>query len=318
MNRRHALGAMLASGALALSPRLLSAAQPQVGERHYTWTGMALGADASIQIQHHDTNTAYDLLQCALHEITRLERVFSLHDPNSALCQLNQTGILHNPPADLLSLLSQSQQIFHITSGIFDPSIQNQWQYYLQRYNQLPHSLEPPQAAALLDITLEPDLIRLPSNAQLTLNGIAQGYITDQVCGLLLQHGVQRALVNAGEIRGINLPPADAPWRIGITHPVIKDKLMHVIALCNSAVATSERFATTLDPAGTHSHILLPSNPTTTPRWASVTVQHELTSWADALATAFMHMHETDIKRIAQEHNASVFLSTPSGVFYSL
>lgn len=318
MNRRHLLGGLLATSLLPLKPTLLLATTLPSAKLDHRWDGMALGADASILLQHHDTRFARALLQQAVNEVTRLEAIFSLHDPDSTLYTLNHTGYVAQPPAELLSLLSQSKQIYRLSSGFFDPSVQRQWQHYLNHYNHLPHASHIPPASTFLGVTLAPDRITLPAETSLTLNGIAQGYITDRVCELLLQQGIQRAIVNLGEIRTINIQPRAPAWRVGIQHPHHKHQLLHTLALHNMAIATSESFATTLDPAGTHSHILLPSAPTTTPRWASATVLHPLCSWADALATAFVHMPASQITHIAHRTAAHVLLTNHSGELLSL
>src|SRR5688500_1068622 len=75
-----------------------------IGKEHgdlYHWRGMVLGADASMQICLPEKGRAKMLVQRCLAEITRLERIFSLHDPRSALSVLNRQGSLGAPPPEL-------------------------------------------------------------------------------------------------------------------------------------------------------------------------------------------------------------------------
>ena len=72
----------------------------------------------------------------------------------------------------------------------------------------------------------------------LTLDGIAQGYITDRVADMLRSEGFDNVLVQAGET--VALAPASAarPWRVGV--PGVGDAPpVDVLDLRDAAVATS-------------------------------------------------------------------------------
>lgn len=67
----------------------------------YTWHGVALGANASLTLQHTDESIAKAAIASCLEEVARLEAVFSLHRSDSALSQLNAQGTLTAAPHDL-------------------------------------------------------------------------------------------------------------------------------------------------------------------------------------------------------------------------
>ena len=52
----------------------------------------------------------------------------------------------------------------------------------------------------------------------LSLNGIAQGYITDKVAELLKQQGVSQALIDMGEIYGFD-NANQREWNVSIRNP---------------------------------------------------------------------------------------------------
>src|SRR5690606_10882163 len=54
------------------------------------------------------------------------------------------------------------------------------------------------------------------SGMALTLNGIAQGFITDRIVELLRAGGVTSTLADVGEIRALGRRPDGTPWRVGI------------------------------------------------------------------------------------------------------
>ena len=71
----------------------------------HRWQGIALGADASLQLYHPDAAEAARLIADSLAEVRRLERIFSLYDQGSTLCRLNRAGELADPPQELVELL---------------------------------------------------------------------------------------------------------------------------------------------------------------------------------------------------------------------
>src|SRR5690606_13114146 len=92
----------------------------------------------------------------------------------------------------------------------------------------------------------------------LTLNGIAQRYVTHRVTELLHDAGLDRALIDMGEIRGLNLAQAAMPWRAGLADPDTPGRILHTVTLHNQALATSSGAGTPLDAAGHITHLFDP------------------------------------------------------------
>ena len=78
-----AFGAMPVPLALAAAPL----PQPTV------WKGVAMGALASLTLVHPDRQHAQAMLERCVAEVERLEDVFSLYRPDSALSRLNRLGM---------------------------------------------------------------------------------------------------------------------------------------------------------------------------------------------------------------------------------
>ena len=117
----------------------------------------------------------------------------------------------------------------------------------------------------------------------LTLNGIAQGWITDRIVDRLRAAGVTSTLVDMGEIRGLGT------WRVGIAGTDA------VLALTDRAVATSAPQGFAFDPAGRFTHIIDPRTGATPARYARVTVTAPTAAAADALSTGFALMDQAAI-----------------------
>jgi len=329
--RRRFIGITAAASALALTPGLLRPAgaaprtQAPAAPEPLSWRGVALGADAELRLYHPDSRVAQQLLSQSLAEVHRLERVFSLYRADSALATLNRQGYLDAPPADLVRLLGDSVYFGQITAGAFDLSVQPLWQLYADHYSRPDADPAGPAAPALRDalarvdyraIRITPQRIQLqrPGMA-LTLNGIAQGYITDRITELLRAGGLDRALVDLGEIRGLHTPagPDAAPWRVGLAQPQSPDQVQAVVELRNQALATSGGYGTPLDLAGRHTHLFDPHTGSAQPRYRSVSVLAANATTADALSTAFSNMSLEAAAQVAKPLGASAWFVLPDG-----
>lgn len=266
----------------------------------HEWRGVALGADASLRIYHPDAAEAGRMIADALAEVRRLERVFSLYDEASALSRLNREGELADPPQELVELLATSARYARATGGAFDPTVQPLWALYAKHFGMADADPNGPPPAAIGSARAKCGYQRVTVDARkvafaqsgmaLTLNGIAQGYITDRVAELLRARGVTHTLVDMGETRALDAHPAGRPWSIGIKDPRAEDRLLATLALDNQAVATSGGYGTDFDAAGRFNHIFDPATGLCAGRYLSVSVVAPTATCADALSTAFSVM----------------------------
>jgi FAD:protein FMN transferase len=83
-------------------------------------------------------------------------------------------------------------------------------------------------------------------------SGLVKGWAIARACATLDRHGCQNYFVDAaGDVQTRGSSEAGIPWRVGIRHPVQKDKVTRVILATDLAVATSgtyEKGAHILDP----------------------------------------------------------------------
>jgi thiamine biosynthesis lipoprotein len=242
------------------------AAQALGAARLHRWRGIALGAGAQINLVHHDAAQAQDLFAGIEREIRRLEAIFSLYRPESELVRLNANGRLLAPSPEMLDLLSLCRSMQAATGGAFDPTVQPLWNHYAQRAAGTPaEDFEAARGACgFKHVSVQPDEIRFsrPGMA-MTLNGIAQGFVTDRITDFMAAHGCRDMVVDIGEIAARGAAPDEASgddtgWPVTLrpdpNHPDGRTD----IRLDRAAVASSARQGTTFDQAGTRSHILDP------------------------------------------------------------
>lgn len=274
------------------------------------WRGIALGAEASLTLTGHDATRTRLAINAALDEISRLEKVFSLYRGNSALSKLNRDGFLVMPPLDLVVCLVAAKRYWQATNGAFDATVQPLWRLYAEHFAapdadpQGPAGADIVAARSLIDfgsVSITSDRIDLgkPGKA-LTLNGIAQGYITDKVSDLLRLHGFDHVLVNMGEIRALGTRFDGQPWKVAI------NRTEQVVDLNEQAIATSGGYGTLFDKAGLYHHLLDPLSGRSATQWSSISVIAPTATMADALSTAFSSLPKEEIVSIAAQFNVSV------------
>jgi thiamine biosynthesis lipoprotein len=272
-----------------------------------TWRGTMLGAVATMEIHHENRGEAERLISVASAEARRLERLFSLYLEDSALVELNRTGILVDPAADMVDLLSISQRYAELTGGLFDPTVQPLWNLYADHFSKANPDPAGPSPAAIKAalaqvgygrLSVNRNRIVMPRGMAVTLNGIAQGYVTDKMVELLRSHGVAHSLVDMGETRAIGSRPGGRPWEIGIADPDIVGRTETILPIVDRAVATSGAYGFQFDPQGRFNHLFDPRTGGCADRYRSVTTVSRDATAADALTKPFSLMPDEQIRTL--------------------
>ncbi|SDI44034.1 FAD:protein FMN transferase [Aliiruegeria lutimaris] len=254
------------------------------------WRGLALGAGASMQLAGLATDRAAPVFSAVEAELRRLEAIFSLHRRGSAIDRLNRDGRLDHPPAELLEVLTLAGRLHDVSGGAFDPTIQPLWELqaaravsgYPAKAGELSEALKRTGWRHLRMDTRQIAFAR-PAMA-LTLNGIAQGYITDWVASLLHARGLHNILIDMGEIVASGTRSDGAAWVSGVARP--DGRVIHKVQLRDRALATSSPSGTLLDPRGEVGHILHPETGLPAMGQGVVSVSAPRAALADGLSTA--------------------------------
>ena len=262
----------------------------------HRWSGIALGAAAEIVLHDPDAARARWLIARCIAEIDRLEDVFSLYRPESAISRLNREGRLTAPPLELVALLAEARSYSERTEGAFDVTVQPLWRLYAAHFASPgadprgPGEAAHARAQALVDyraVEIEPAEVRFarPGMA-ITLNGIAQGYITDRIAALLQDAGMGDVLLDIGEVRALGRHPDGRPWRIGLRDAAEPETIARTVTLADRAVATSAGIASPFDASGRHHHLFDPATGRSAQAAGQVSVIAPRATVADALSTA--------------------------------
>lgn len=281
VSRRRALALMGVALTAATLPRALWAREL----KRVRWSGPAFGTFGAITLFHDDEAHGRAAIEACVAEIARLEHMVSLYRADSLINGLNRDGRLLRPPAELVALLLEAQSIGALTDGAFDITVQPLWQLYAAHFSRVPAEQAGPSQRSIenarslvdyraLDISATQLRLARPGMA-LTLNGIAQGWITDRIADRMRDLGFTRVLVDLGEIRAIG-----GPWHVAVQNSD------DIVELKNGALAASSASGTVFEPSGRFHHLFDPATGQCSSSADQVIVRAASAMRADALATA--------------------------------
>jgi len=280
---------------LAISAAAVANVASAKASQRQIWEGRALGAIARVELSGPQ-DMAGPALQAVRDTLTRMEELFSLYRPTSALSRLNREKTLRMPP-EFQRLVGLIDQMHLVTGGLFDPAVQSAFERHAAG-NAIDAPISGWQAREITssDISLPgPDM-------QLTFNGIAQGFATDRIAEVLEIHGFTDILVNAGEFRAGSMPK-----RLMAASP--GGQSIGEVTLERSAAATSS--PDSLRFLDGQSHIIHPRRPGAEPVWSTVTVVAPEATTADAVSTALCLSPDEDLaKNLVGQHliNGAMFV----------
>ena len=292
--RRRAIRIFAAAAGLPLMIAAVRAtARPA---RMFHWQGEVLDAVAELTLVHTDPAFARRTILKIEGEIVRYERIFSLYRPESEISRLNAAGTLLRPAPELRALIEESQRFGVMSGGAFDISVQPLWRLYEAHFwsqtRVVPDIVARAQdvARALVDYRrIETGAGRIGfarEGMAITLNSVAQGFITDAVADMLRNEGFESAVVDLGEFRALGRHPDGHPWRIGIQDPLAAGEVDRVIELDDMGLAVSGGYGTTFEPTGQFHHIFDPQTGASANKVADAAVIAHRATAANALTVA--------------------------------
>lgn len=179
------------------------------------------------------------------------EERFSRFRDNSELCQLNRSaGTWFHSSTEMMDLVGEALDLYHLTGGLFDPSILNALQRSgydrsMDEIKEIGHLLEAVAALPFashfgqtrLDITNEAILI--PSDAQIDLGGIAKGWIAENAARLLADYTPACAVSIGGDLFFHGTPQGETAWQVSLEDPLDEQNVLAILSVGPGALATS-------------------------------------------------------------------------------
>lgn len=322
-SRRDAIALLVLCAAFVLTPRTTERLEPAGQNPVHTLRGNAFGTTWSVKLKDvvPDQKSLHETLST---ELVRIEGTLSHWSEGSATSRFNANSSTDEQPIpeELGRLVEFALQLHQASGGEYDITVAPlvaAWGYGPPGASHKPPS--PEEMTELLTrvgsdkLTLSPDRQRLRKShprLELDLGSILQGYAVDRLFSLLEEAGCRDFLIEVGgELRSKN------SWRVAIEDPRDPNKPLEVIALKDSALATSGLARTRRKLAGeTVSHIISPK--TGHPIASSIeacSVMSGTCLEADGWSTAFIASGLTNTENLTKAKTLKVWLLDATGTY---
>ena len=279
-------------------------------------TKVMLGTFVDVSVAGVSSMQASDALGLAFAEASRLERVFSRHDGDTPVSELNRAGRLRAAPAELVRVVNRSLFYGALTGGSFDVTVQPVIDLFRAHRNPSGElTLDDSELRAARALVGRrglqvsgADLSFARSGMGITLDGIAKGYIAD---------GVKNHLVNAGgDIMASGHKSPGVPWWVAVQSPT-GPTYAGELSLSGKAIATSGSYEIYYDASRRHHHLINPASGFS-PAVGSVSVVAGTAMEADTLATALSILPPTDALKLVQGlPGRECCILSPGGYIYT-
>ena len=240
---------------------------------------------------------AEDAVTEAIHEIQRLDAMFSVGNTDSDVTTANMQGSA-TVSDETAYLVEQSLEISRKTDGAFDITIypvMELWGFTTKNYKvpQADELQETLKRVSYENVSLKDHELVLKNNAQIDFGGIAKGYTSSRVMQIFKEYGIEHGMVNlGGNVQTLGTKTDGTAWRVAIQSPQGGNQYLGVLETSDQAVITSGGYERYFEENGvTYHHIIdpktgYPSDSDLT----SVTIVCADGTKADALSTSFFVM----------------------------
>ena len=240
---------------------------------------------------------AEDAVTVAIHEIQRLDAMFSVGNTDSDVTTANMQGSA-TVSDETAYLVEQSLEISRKTDGAFDITIypvMELWGFTTKNYKvpQADELQETLKRVSYENVSLKDHELVLKNNAQIDFGGIAKGYTSSRVMQIFKEYGIEHGMVNlGGNVQTLGTKTDGMAWRVAIQSPQGGNQYLGILETSDKAVITSGGYERYFEENGvTYHHIIdpktgYPSDSDLT----SVTIVCADGTKADALSTSFFVM----------------------------
>ena len=257
-----------------------------------------MGSDFEITIVEKKESHANYLLDLAIKEISRIEKLISSWDESSQTAQINLNAGIKPIKVDkeLFDLISRSLKVSRLSQGAFDisyASLDKVW-YFDKEMLKIPSEEEIKKSVSKVgfgDIILNKKnqtIFLKNKGMKIGFGAIGKGYAADMAKLILLKNNVKSGIINAsGDLTAWGGKPSGEDWMVAIVNPLNKDKIFSWLPIKNKAVVTSGNYEKFINFNGKlYSHIIDPRTGYPSEGILSVTIFAEKAELADALATS--------------------------------
>lgn len=262
-----------------------------------------MGNRFEISVEAENMADAERMIELAVSEIRRIEKLLTTFDDESLTNQLNKmAGIAPvKVNEEFFQLVQRAQRISELTQGAFDlsyGSIDKRLWNFDTSLKELPDRDTAKEMVRLINyhnIILDEvagTIFLKEKGMRIGFGGIGKGYAADRAKRVLAEAGVKSGIVNAsGDLTTWGNQPNGNPWTIGIADPDSAGKPFSYINITDMSVATSGNYEKFITIGGKrYSHTIDPRTGYPVTGIKSVTIISPIAELADAMATPVMVM----------------------------
>jgi len=268
------------------------------GQQIFTKNIMLMGSDFEITIVDNDQANAENMINIAIEEISRIEKLISSWDKNSQTSLINLNAGVKPVKIDLelFELISRSVKVSNLSQGAFDisyASMDKVW-YFDRKMTEFPSIEKIKKSVSKIgykNIVLNKEdttvFLKL-KGMKIGFGAIGKGYAADRAKDILIKNNVKSGIINAsGDLTAWGLKPSGKDWMVAIVNPINKDKVFSWLTIKNKSIVTSGNYEKFINLDGKkYSHIIDPRTGYPTEGILSVTIITDKAELADALATS--------------------------------
>ncbi|MBO6108233.1 MAG: FAD:protein FMN transferase [Eubacterium sp.] len=271
-----------------------------------------------------ETTKSPDEIMTELRDVIyRMEREFSVTDPDSDISRLNsKKGEWITVSDDTWELIKKAIHVSEETKGAFDISIYpvvKLWgftgsEHHVPTGSEIDDVLEDVgyENIELGSVDGEND-VRLSSRApgaMIDLGACAKGYLSDVLCDIIRSYGANGIVSLGGNVQTVGVREDGRPFVVGITDPLNTDSLYDKVECSDGAVVTSGNYERYFEENGRrYHHIMDPKTGMPAESGiASVTVMGPDGFICDAYATAIFVSGDEGAKDFVSSHDGYTVL----------
>lgn len=248
---------------------------------------MGTGVDIDARSHTHDDAAVAAAVDSVFARIVEIEETFSTYKHDSEVSRLGRGEIaLEDCSDEMRHIVDLAEKLNATTNGFFDI-----------------------YAAAGTYPSNEMQRSDLPNARPLETSGLVKGWAVEQGVDILRGAGIFDFCINAGgDVFAGGMPDGESGWRIGLQHPYETMKVMAVLEVTDTAIATSALYAR-------GDHIVVPKAvEKSETQLVSLTVVGADITLADAYATAAFAMGLDGMEWLNEQPGFHVFAVDSSGL----
>ncbi|KGE12858.1 FAD:protein FMN transferase [Sphingobacterium deserti] len=261
-----------------------------------------MGSKFEFALVEKDSTLANKRLDEVINEVQRIENLISEWQPHTQISEVNRYAGVQPVKVDreVFDLTVRALYFSRITDGAFDISIaalDKIWRFddSMERLPTQEAIQKSVEKVGFQDIILDSNACTIflaREGMKIGFGSIGKGYAADRCRSILIKSGVTSGLINAsGDIATWGNQLGGDPWLIGLRNPFNQHKMIRLLKLRESAVATSGSYEKYVEFEGKrYAHIINPKTGYPSTGLVSVTIYGPSAEFANGLSTSIMVM----------------------------